>query len=104
MSTRTPQGTTVGRAGDGLPPEPFVRLVGRFDPDVLRVGSRPARLRLRERGGAAWDVHLTANGAVLRPPGRHVPSSGLLADASVWAVLADDARQAYRRFFDGSLR
>ena len=71
---------------------------------MLRVGGRTARLRLQERDGAAWDVHLTDAGAVLRPPGGRVPSTGLLADAEVWAVLADDAREAYRRFFDGSLR
>jgi pimeloyl-ACP methyl ester carboxylesterase len=101
VGARTGTGTAGGSA---VPPEAFVRLVGRFDPDVLRVGGRPERLRLQAGYGAPWDVHLTRNGAVLRPAGRRVPVTGLLAAPEVWSALADDAREAYRRFFDGSLR
>lgn len=104
MSARTTDEAHRSRSGSGLPPEPFVRLVGRFDPEVLRIGERTARLRLQERDGAAWDAHISGGGAVLRPPGRRVPTTGLLAEPGVWREIADDARVAYRRFFDGSLR
>jgi pimeloyl-ACP methyl ester carboxylesterase len=106
-STSRPDERVSGSgSGSGLaaPPEAFVRLVGRFDPDVLRVGGRPARLRLQAGAGVPWDVHLSRDGAVLRPAGRRVPETGLLAAPEVWSALADDAREAYRRFFDGSLR
>jgi pimeloyl-ACP methyl ester carboxylesterase len=81
-----------------------VRLVERFDPEVLQLGPRPQRLRLQVRGSSAWDVELHRDGAVLRPIARRVPDSGLSADLEVWKRLAADARQAYRSFFDGSLR
>jgi pimeloyl-ACP methyl ester carboxylesterase len=103
--------TAAGRARNGQepaspssPPPVFVRLVERFDPDALRVGGRPQRLRLAVRDGASWDAELSRGGAVLVPPTRRVPESGLLADAATWDTVAGDARAAYRRFFDGSLR
>lgn len=104
MSTHSVDAAASAPSAPAVPPEAFVRLVGRFDPDVLRVGPRTARLRLAERGGSVWDVHVTADGAVLRPPGRRVPTSGLLADPDVWTEITADARAAFRRFFDGSLR
>ena len=106
MTTATRGASTSPRRGHSAtqPPEAFLRLVGRFDPDVLRLGSRPKRLRLQVRGGDAWDVEITRDGAVLLPPRRRVPDDGLIADAEVWPAVADDARHAYRSFFDGTLR
>jgi pimeloyl-ACP methyl ester carboxylesterase len=106
MTTATRGAFTSPRRGHSgtQPPEAFSRLVGRFDPDVLRLGSRPKRLRLQVRGGDAWDVEITRDGAVLLPPRRGVPQDGLIADFEVWQAVADDARHAYRGFFDGTLR
>jgi pimeloyl-ACP methyl ester carboxylesterase len=86
------------------PPPALVRLVQRFDPDVLRVGPRSEWLRLTVRGSTSWDVQISRAGAVLHPAGRRAPESGLLADSGVWDTVAADARTAYRNFFDGSLR
>jgi pimeloyl-ACP methyl ester carboxylesterase len=86
-----------------VPPEPFVRLVERFDPEVLRLGSHHDRIRLRERDGDSWDVELSRNGAVLVPASARAPETGLSATAEVWREVGDDARTAYRHFFDGTL-
>jgi pimeloyl-ACP methyl ester carboxylesterase len=102
---------SIGGSGPGaekargrLPPPAFVRMAERFDPTVLRLGPRAESLRLQVRGGAAWDVELSRSGAVLRPATRRPPESGLLADTTVWEAVSEDARHAYRSFFDGSLR
>ncbi|MDQ1672138.1 MAG: hypothetical protein QOC98_700, partial [Frankiaceae bacterium] len=88
---------------DTVPPEPFVRLVGRFDPEVLRLGPHRDRIRLRERDGHSWDVELSGGGARLVPASARAPETGLSATAEVWREVATDARSAYRHFFDGTL-
>ncbi|MDQ1636058.1 MAG: hypothetical protein QOJ32_2867 [Frankiaceae bacterium] len=88
---------------DTVPPEPFVRLVGRFDPEVLRLGPHRDRIRLRERDGHSWDVELSSGGARLVPASARAPETGLSATAEVWREVATDARSAYRHFFDGTL-
>jgi pimeloyl-ACP methyl ester carboxylesterase len=103
------------------PPEPLIRLVGRYDPDVLRLGPRPQRLRLRVRPDAPaagrgdatagpvdddhhWDVELSRTGALLLPAASRLPDSGLSARLHIWTAVADDPPAAGRLFLDGTLR
>src|ERR1700710_1831736 len=95
---------TAQAGGSVAAPEALTTMIDRFDAGVLRLGTRPHLLRLQVRSGASWDVELSRTRAVLRASSRRTPESGLLADMAVWEEVSSDARQAYRRFFDGSLR
>lgn len=112
VATRTGTRRAAARPGQlgATPPEPLVRLIGRYDPAVLRLGPRPERLRLSVRtagsagaGRSEWDAVLSRTGAVLVPASSRRPASGISAPAQVWAAVADDPRTAARSFFDGAL-
>ena len=46
-------------------------LVGRFDPQVLELGRREARVRLEGPGVGSWDALLHADGAELAEADGH---------------------------------
>src|SRR4051794_37016558 len=70
----------------------------RYDPDVVDLGRREARVRL-EVDGQAWDAVLVEGGARLEDPAGE-PDALLRADGRTWQAIARDLRggmNAYRR-------
>jgi pimeloyl-ACP methyl ester carboxylesterase len=73
------------------PPRPLRTLVERYDPEVLDVPRRGARIRLDVTDDGAWDVLLDSEGARLVEP-EGAPQALLQADAATWRAVAADLR------------
>jgi len=73
------------------PPRPLRTLVERYNPEVLDVPRRGARIRLEISDDGAWDVLLDSEGARLVEPDG-APQALLSADAATWRAVAVDLR------------
>ncbi|HEX2087268.1 MAG TPA: alpha/beta fold hydrolase, partial [Solirubrobacteraceae bacterium] len=83
--------------------ETLESLVRRFDPRVLELGRREARVRLEGPGVGAWDVVLRDGGAELREADRREPDAVITADGRTWHQLARDLRGGMEAFRAGRL-
>ncbi|HEV2062589.1 MAG TPA: SCP2 sterol-binding domain-containing protein, partial [Solirubrobacteraceae bacterium] len=78
-------------------------LVRRFDPRVLELGRREARVRLEGPGVGSWDVILRDGRATLEPADGRVPDAIITADRRTWHQLARDLRGGMAAFRAGRL-
>jgi pimeloyl-ACP methyl ester carboxylesterase len=78
-------------------------LVERFDPRVLELGRREARVRLEGPGVGSWDAVLRDGGAELQEAGRREPDAIIVADGRTWRELARDLRGGMAAFRAGRL-
>ena len=78
-------------------------LVRRFDPRVLELGRREARVRLEGRGVGSWDAVLHAGEARLEPADGREPDAIISADGRTWHQLATDLRGGMDAFRAGRL-
>ncbi|HEV2813595.1 MAG TPA: alpha/beta fold hydrolase [Solirubrobacteraceae bacterium] len=78
-------------------------LIRRFDPRVLELGRREARVRLEGAGVGSCDALLRADGAELREADGHAPDAVISADARTWNALARDLRGGMEAFRSGRL-
>ena len=78
-------------------------LVQRFDPRVLELGRREARVRLEGRGVGSWDAVLRDGGAELQEADGRAPDAIIAADARTWNALARDLRGGMDAFRAGRL-
>ena len=82
-------------------PAAFETLAERYDPEVIDLPQRGARLRLSVTDGRDWDAFATGYGVRFAPaPARHEPDVVLSADAATWEAIAADVRggmDAFRR-------
>ena len=83
--------------------ETLAILVGRFDPRVLELGRREARVRLEGPGIGAWDAVLRDGGAELVEADGHEPDAVISADGRTWNALARDLRGGMDAFRSGRL-
>jgi len=83
--------------------ETLAALVGRFDPSVLELGRREARVRLEEPGAGAWDAVLRDGRAELEVADGARPDAVISADGRTWRRLADDLRGGMDAFRSGRL-
>jgi pimeloyl-ACP methyl ester carboxylesterase len=84
------------------PPRSLDTLVGRYDPEVVDLGERRARIRLKIEDGESWDVLLDSSTARLESP-RGKPDATLSADAGTWNAIAEDVRGGMQAFQAGRL-
>lgn len=90
-------GVAAPRGSD--PPAPLLRLVERFDPDLIDVPSGSGRIRL-QCGPREWDAVISGREARLRPAEGDRYDAELSADPETWERVADDVRggmDAFRR-------
>ncbi len=85
------------------PPRSLSVLAARFDPQVLELGRREARVRLGGSGAGAWDAVIAEGRAELRAADGHVPDATITADARTWSELARDLRGGMQAFRSGRL-
>ena len=78
-------------------------LVERFDPRVLELGRREARVRLEGPGVGEWDAVLREDGAELKPADGRAPDAIITADGRTWHRLAKDLRGGMAAFRTGRL-
>jgi pimeloyl-ACP methyl ester carboxylesterase len=95
--------STVAETGSGREalPEAFETLAERYDPEVIDLPSRGARIRLSLTGERDWDAFASDHGVTFSPaPARHEPDALLSADRETWNEIAADVRggmEAFRR-------
>src|SRR5688572_24948357 len=78
-------------------------LVGRFDPRVLELGRREARIRLEGPGVGEWDAVIKDDAATLEPADGKAPDAIITADGRTWHKLATDLRGGMDAFRAGRL-
>ena len=79
-------------------------LIARFDPVVIDVPGRSARIRLEVDGDSAWDALIRDAGIELvRAEERLAPDALLRADAATWGRIAEDVRGGLDAFRRGRL-
>src|SRR5829696_1691043 len=78
-------------------------LVDRFDPRVLELGRREARVRLEGPGVGEWDAVLRDGAATLEPSDGKRPDAIISADGGTWHQLAHDLRGGMDAFRAGRL-
>jgi pimeloyl-ACP methyl ester carboxylesterase len=78
-------------------------LAARFDPQVLDLGRREARVRLDGAGAGSWDAVITDGRAELRAADGHRPDAKITADGRTWSELARDLRGGMQAFRSGRL-
>jgi pimeloyl-ACP methyl ester carboxylesterase len=78
-------------------------LVRRFDPSVLELGRREARVRLEGPGVGTWDAVLRDGAAQLQEADGHEPDAIITADGKTWRELATDLRGGMSAFRTGRL-
>ncbi len=83
--------------------ETLQTLVARFDPAVLELGRREARVRLEGAGVGSWDALLHADGAQLVEADGHEPDAVITADGRTWHRLAHDLAGGMEAFRAGRL-
>ena len=83
--------------------ETLKTLVSRFDPRVLELGRREARVRLEGPGVGSWDAVLRDGGAELQEADGHTPDAIIAADGATWRELATDLRGGMDAFRAGRL-
>jgi pimeloyl-ACP methyl ester carboxylesterase len=87
-----------------MPPETLTALVERFDPRVLELGRREARVRLEGSGVGSWDVVLHEGSAELREADGREPDAIITADGRTWHRLANDLAGGMAAFRSGRLQ
>ncbi|HEX8120613.1 MAG TPA: alpha/beta fold hydrolase [Solirubrobacteraceae bacterium] len=87
-----------------MPPETLTALVQRFDPRVLELGRREARVRLEGSGVGSWDVVLHEGSAELREADGREPDAIITADGRTWHRLANDLSGGMAAFRSGRLQ
>ncbi len=86
------------------PPGVFRELLDRFDPHVIDVRERSARIRLVVTDGHSWDVIVRGQHAWLEPPLEEFEPDALLsADSATWEQVARDLRGGMDAFRRGRL-
>ena len=85
------------------PPEPILRLIERFDPEVLHIPGGSACLRLAIEDGERWDVMLTDAGATFRRARGDSFDAELIAPLETWQAIADDVGFGMTAFSDSAL-
>jgi pimeloyl-ACP methyl ester carboxylesterase len=79
-------------------------LIARFDPVVIDVPARSARIRLEVDGDSAWDALIRdAEIELVQAEERLAPDSLLRADAATWGRIAEDVRGGMDAFRRGRL-
>jgi pimeloyl-ACP methyl ester carboxylesterase len=92
-------------APDRAAPAGIAALAERYDPSVIDLPAGRARVRLRVRGGDAWDARLTTRRMRLSPGDvAEEPDAQLEADTATWRSIAEDVRGGMRAFQTGRLR
>ena len=95
---------SVGAAQTPAPPRVFRELLDRFDPHVIDVRGRSARIRLAVTDGDSWDVLIRGEHAWLEPPLEELEPDALLsADGATWKRVARDLRGGMDAFRRGRL-
>src|SRR3954471_10709494 len=96
--------TVSAAAGTATPPGVFRELLDRFDPHVIDVRGRSARIRLVVTDGDPWDVIVRGQHAWLEPPLEELQADALLtADGGTWERVAGDLRGGMDAFRSGRL-
>src|SRR4051794_10531337 len=86
------------------PPGVFRELLDRFDPHVIDVRGRSARIRLAVSDGESWDVIVRGQHAWLEPPLEELEPDALLsADSATWERVTRDLRGGMDAFRAGRL-
>src|SRR5215213_1409467 len=85
------------------PPPSLAALAQRFDPRVLELGRRRARVRLDGSGVGAWDAVLEEGRARLEQADGARPDAVITADGRTWSTLAEDLRGGMDAFRSGRL-
>jgi len=81
------------------PPRALQTLAGRFDPEVIDLPPRGARIRLPVGDGAAWDADVSPTGIRFLPADRDLEPDALLsADEQTWERIAADVRGGMAAF------
>jgi pimeloyl-ACP methyl ester carboxylesterase len=88
---------------DSAPPSSLTALAARFDPQILDIGERRARVRLEGPGVGAWDAVLADGRAELQAADGHEPDALISADGRTWNELARDLRGGMQAFRSGRL-
>jgi pimeloyl-ACP methyl ester carboxylesterase len=88
---------------DTAPPSSLTALAARFDPQVLDLGRRRARVRLEGPGVGAWDAVVADGRAELEAANGHEPDAVISADGRAWNALARDLRGGMQAFRSGRL-
>lgn len=78
-------------------------LLARFDPGVMDLDARGARVRLRVSEGEAWDAVLERDRARLEQPISSRPDAMLRADERTWRAIGEDVRGGMDAFAAGRL-
>jgi pimeloyl-ACP methyl ester carboxylesterase len=92
------------QSSDALPAA-FETLAARYDPAVIDLPRRGARVRLALAGGRDWDAFATEHGVKFSPgPSRHEPDAVLTADEATWDRIAADVRGGMDAFREGRLK
>jgi pimeloyl-ACP methyl ester carboxylesterase len=95
---------SVGAAQTPAPPRVLRELLDRFDPHVIDVRGRSARIRLAVTDGDSWDVLIRGEHAWLEPPLEELEPDALLsADGATWKRVARDLRGGMDAFRRGRL-
>jgi len=94
--------TALRRSTPVPPPLALESLLGQYDPDVIDLLGRPARIRLAV-GELEWDAVL-ANGAARLDRPRGQPDASISASEEVWRRVALDARAGLEEFRRRRLR
>ena len=77
---------------DPAPPSGLSALAARFDPQVLDIGERRARVRLEGPGVGSWDALVADGRAALEAADGAQPDALISADGRTWNELARDLR------------
>src|ERR687892_1180274 len=89
----------------GAAPAGIEALIGRYDPAVIDVPDGRALVRLRVRGGGAWDPRIEGAGVRLDPARQgDEPDATIAADPPTWMRVAGDVRAGMQAFQRGRLR
>jgi pimeloyl-ACP methyl ester carboxylesterase len=71
------------------PPDGLTALVERFDPSVFDAPGGRARIRLRVKGGDAWDAIVRGEGLRLEEARGDRPTAEITADRRAWSEMGD---------------
>src|SRR3954471_9618443 len=86
------------------PPGVFRELLDRFDPHVIDLRGRSARIRLAVSDGESWDVIVRGQPAWLEAPLEELEPDALLsADSATWQRVTRDLRGGMDAFRAGRL-
>jgi len=104
MASQAPA-TESPRARAARRPGALLRLLERWEPDVIDVPGGSARIRLDVRGKQAWDCLVEGDEVTLIAADEEAkPDAVLSADAATWKAIGDDVRGGMAAFRARRLR